>query len=67
MITREFRELPKIIFAFTRAAQLKLFLTSMGKPLATGVVSVPQHATDILDWVNKENVPPLERFFIQVN
>lgn len=50
MITREFRELPKIIFALKRAAQLNLlFLISKGKPLAAGLVSIPQHETEILD------------------
>lgn len=67
MITTEFRELPTIIFALTRAAQLNLFLIPTGKPLAAGVVNVPQHETEILDWVNKENVLPLERFCIQAN
>lgn len=67
MITTKFRELPTIIFALTRASQLNLFLISTGKPLAAGVVSGPQHETEILDGVNKENVLPLERFCIQAN
>lgn len=68
MITREFRELLTIIFALKRAVQLNfLFAISMGKSLAAGVVSVPQHETEIFDWVNKENMLPLERFCIQAN
>lgn len=68
MTTKEFRELPKIIFALTRAAQLNLlFLTPMVKPLAAGVACVPQYETEILDWVNKENVLPLERSCVQAN